>query len=108
MTRTRGTLAGIVAAAVAVAVGGFGAQAAQAALAEGQIVRPARNKVVKDQYIVTLRKDAGLTARAAGGTVAQRYGGRVLWTYYFVLPGVDGTGEDYPGRSLLGLRVTRR
>ncbi|WP_399894290.1 S8 family peptidase [Streptomyces sp. BBFR51] len=68
------------------------AEAAQAAQAEGTVLAAGSPMAVKDSYIVTLRKDAGLKASSiAGRDLVEEYGGTVRRTFGSALNGYTAT-----------------
>ncbi|GGS46885.1 S8 family peptidase [Streptomyces griseoviridis] len=82
-------IAGLAAAAL---TGGLTAIPAQAAPAEGTVLAAGSPTAVKDSYIVTLKKDAGLKASsAAGKDVVEEYGGTVKKTFTSALNGYTAT-----------------
>ncbi|MEU4659383.1 S8 family peptidase [Streptomyces sp. NPDC023723] len=82
-------ISGVAAAALA---GGLTAIPAQAAPAVGTVLAAGSPTAVKDSYIVTLKKDAGLKATsAAGKDVVEEYGGTVKKTYRSALNGYTAT-----------------
>jgi len=97
------TLAGVLAAAVAAVLVTGTAGVTRAAPAEqgpGQVVVPARARIVKNQYIVTLRDTSGLRALAAARPVAEQYGGTVRRTYTKALNGFVLSATEQQARRL--------
>ncbi|MFC9129552.1 S8 family peptidase [Streptomyces sp. NPDC057099] len=81
-------LAAITSLATAALVGGFTALPAQAAPAEGRVLAADSPTAIKDSYIVTLKKSAGLKASsAAGKDLVKEYGGTVTRTFGKALNG---------------------
>ncbi|MGW0842987.1 S8 family peptidase [Streptomyces sp. NPDC002787] len=69
-------------------LGGLTALPAQAAPAEGKVLAADSPTAVKDSYIVTLKKGAGLkAASSAGKDLVEEYGGTVKRTYKSALNG---------------------
>ncbi|GAA4790083.1 S8 family peptidase [Streptomyces ziwulingensis] len=82
-------IAGVAAAAL---TGGLTATPAQAAPAQGTVLAAGSPTAVKDSYIVTLKKDAGLKASsAAGKDLVEGYGGTVKRTFKSALNGYTAT-----------------
>ncbi|MFC5215838.1 S8 family peptidase [Streptomyces coerulescens] len=78
--------------ATAALVGGLTALPAQAAPAEGKVLAAGSPTAVKDSYIVTLDKSAGLKASsAAGKDLVEEYGGTVRKTFTKALNGYTAT-----------------
>jgi subtilisin family serine protease len=78
--------------ATAALVGGLTALPAQAAPAEGKVLAAGSPTAVKDSYIVTLDKSAGLKASsAAGKDLVEEYGGTVRKTFTTALNGYTAT-----------------
>ncbi|MGW1212354.1 S8 family peptidase [Streptomyces sp. NPDC002499] len=78
--------------ATAALVGGLTALPAQAAPAEGKVLSAGSPTAVKDSYIVTLKKTAGLKAAStAGKGLIKEYGGTVRKTFDTVLNGYSAT-----------------
>ncbi len=74
--------AAITSLATAALVGGLTSLPAQAAPAEGKVLAAGSPTAIKDSYIVTLKKSAGLKASsAAGKDVVEEYGGTVRKTF---------------------------
>ncbi|WP_435284464.1 S8 family peptidase [Streptomyces koelreuteriae] len=81
-------LAAITSVATAALVGGFTALPAQAAPAEGRVLAADSPTAIKDSYIVTLKKSAGLKASSAAGKgLVKEYGGTVQRTFGKALNG---------------------
>ncbi|MFI5553057.1 S8 family peptidase [Streptomyces sp. NPDC051738] len=84
--------AAITSLATAALVGGLTALPAQAAPAEGKVLAAGSATAIKDSYIVTLKKSAGLkAASAAGKDVVEEYGGTVKKTFTKALNGYSAT-----------------
>ncbi|MFG2555151.1 S8 family peptidase [Streptomyces sp. NPDC048581] len=84
--------AAITSLATAALVGGLTALPAQAAPAEGKVLAAGSATAIKDSYIVTLKKSAGLkAASAAGKGVVEEYGGTVKKTFTKALNGYSAT-----------------
>ncbi|GAB2885986.1 hypothetical protein GCM10027074_63140 [Streptomyces deserti] len=78
--------------ATAALVGGLTALPAQAAPAEGKVLAADSPTAIKDSYIVTLKKSAGLKASsAAGKDLVEEYGGTVKKTFSKALNGYTAT-----------------
>ncbi|MFE0253489.1 S8 family peptidase [Streptomyces sp. NPDC059010] len=78
--------------ATAALVGGLTSLPAQAAPAEGKVLAAGSPTAIKDSYIVTLKKSAGLkSASAAGRDVVEEYGGTVKKTFTKALNGYSAT-----------------
>ncbi|MBG0856475.1 S8 family peptidase [Streptomyces spinoverrucosus] len=78
--------------ATAALVGGLTALPAQAAPAEGRVLAADSPTAVKDSYIVTLKKGAGLkAASSAGKNLVKEYGGSVNRTFGKALNGYTAT-----------------
>ncbi|MEU1056422.1 S8 family peptidase [Streptomyces sp. NPDC005876] len=91
-------IAGVAAAAL---TGGFTAIPAQAAPAEGTVIAAGSPTAVKDSYIVTLKKGAGLKASsAAGKNLVREYGGTVKKTFGSALNGYTATLSAAEARRL--------
>ncbi len=87
--------------ATAALVGGLTALPAQAAPAEGKVLAAGSPTAVKDSYIVTLRKSAGLKASSgAGKSLIKEYGGTVRKTFDTVLNGYTATLSATEARRL--------
>jgi subtilisin family serine protease len=98
----RRTVAGVLAAAVAVTLSGSAGVAA-AAPADGPVYVPAGAVLAAGRYIVTLKAD-----EPAIGLMATRYGGEVLRTYHKALNGfVLRAGEAQARRLAADPRVAR-
>ena len=73
-------------------VAGLGSLPAQAAPAEGTVLAAGSPTAVKDSYIVTLKKTAGLKAASGTGKdLVKRYGGTVRTTFGAALNGYSAT-----------------
>jgi len=73
-------------------VAGLGSLPAQAAPAEGKVLAAGSPTAVKDSYIVTLKKSAGLKAASgAGKSLVKEYGGAVDKTFGTALNGYSAT-----------------
>ncbi|KMS73314.1 peptidase S8 [Streptomyces viridochromogenes] len=80
--------AAITSLATAALVGGLTSLPAQAAPAEGKVLAAGSPTAIKDSYIVTLKKTAGLKASsAAGKDLVEEYGGTVKKTFTKALNG---------------------
>ena len=78
--------------ATAALVGGLTSLPAQAAPAEGKVLAAGSPTAVKDSYIVTLKKTAGLkAASSAGKGLIKEYGGSVNRTFGAALNGYSAT-----------------
>lgn len=89
--------------AAAALVGGFTALPAQAAPApaEGKVLAAGSPTAVKDSYIVTLKKAAGLKATSrAGKNLIREYGGTVNKTFSTALNGYSATLSAVEARRL--------
>ncbi|MDW4906250.1 S8 family peptidase [Streptomyces sp. ADMS] len=89
--------------AAAALVGGFTAFPAQAAPApaEGTVLAAGSPTAVKDSYIVTLKKTAGLkAASSAGKSLISEYGGTVRKTFSTALNGYSATLSAAEARRL--------
>ncbi|WP_329278925.1 S8 family peptidase [Streptomyces sp. NBC_01451] len=89
--------------AAAALVGGFTALPAQAAPApaEGRVLAAGSPTAVKDSYIVTLKKTAGLkSASSAGKSLIKEYGGTVKKTFSTALNGYTATLSAAEARRL--------
>jgi len=89
--------------AAAALVGGFTALPAQAAPApaEGKVLAAGSPTAVKDSYIVTLKKTAGLkAASSAGKSLISEYGGTVKKTFSTALNGYSATLSAVEARRL--------
>ena len=89
--------------AAAALVGGFTALPAQAAPApaEGKVLAAGSPTAVKDSYIVTLKKTAGLkSASSAGKNLIKEYGGTVKKTFSTALNGYTATLSAAEARRL--------
>ncbi|WP_328503786.1 S8 family peptidase [Streptomyces sp. NBC_00457] len=84
--------AAITSLATAALVGGLTALPAEAAPAEGKVLAADSPTAIKDSYIVTLKKSAGLkAASSAGKSLVKEYGGTVKKTFGTVLNGYTAT-----------------
>ncbi|MEU9554052.1 S8 family peptidase [Streptomyces fumanus] len=93
--------AAIAGAAAAALTGGLTAIPAQAAPAEGTVIAAGSPTAVKDSYIVTLKKGAGLKASsAAGKNLVREYGGTVKKTFGSALNGYTATLSAAEARRL--------
>ncbi|GAB2749548.1 S8 family peptidase [Streptomyces bullii] len=87
--------------ATAALVGGLTALPAQAAPAEGKVLAADSPTAVKDSYIVTLKKSAGLKASsAAGKDLVEEYGGTVKKTFGKALNGYSAILSATEARRL--------
>ncbi|MFD5015600.1 S8 family peptidase [Streptomyces chartreusis] len=87
--------------ATAALVGGLTALPAQAAPAEGKVLAAGSPTAVKDSYIVTLKKSAGLKAASgAGKSLVKEYGGSVDKTFGTALNGYSATLSATEARRL--------
>ncbi|MCM1974207.1 S8 family peptidase [Streptomyces sp. G1] len=87
--------------ATAALVGGLISLPAQAAPAEGRVLAADSPTAIKDSYIVTLRKGAGLkAASSAGKSLIKEYGGKVDKTFGKVLNGYSATLSAAEARRL--------
>ncbi|QKZ22628.1 S8 family peptidase [Streptomyces chartreusis] len=87
--------------ATAALVGGLTALPAQAAPAEGKVLAAGSPTAVKDSYIVTLKKSAGLKAASgAGKSLVKEYGGSVDKTFGTALNGYSATLSATEARLL--------
>ncbi|MDQ1020744.1 S8 family peptidase [Streptomyces afghaniensis] len=95
-------LAAITLSATAALVGGLTALPAQAAApAEGRVLAANSPDAIKDSYIVTLKKSAGLKASsAAGKDLVEEYGGSVRKTFGKALNGYSATLSATEARRL--------
>ncbi|MFF7884930.1 S8 family peptidase [Streptomyces sp. NPDC007896] len=94
-------IAAITSVASAALVGGFTALPAQAAPAEGTVLAAGSPTAVKDSYIVTLKKGAGLKAASSEGKgLISAYGGTVKKTYGAALNGYTATLSAGEARRL--------
>lgn len=74
--------------ATAALLGGLTALPAQAAPAEGKVLAVSSPTAIKDSYVVTLKKSAGLkAASSAGRNLVEEYGGTVKRTFKSALNG---------------------
>ncbi|MFI8946460.1 S8 family peptidase [Streptomyces sp. NPDC053750] len=93
--------AALTGAAALALTGGLTALPAQAAEAEGTVLAAGSPTAVKDSYIVTLRKDAGLKASSgAGKDLVEEYGGTVRKTFGSALNGYTATLSATEARRL--------
>ncbi|AMW09562.1 peptidase S8 [Streptomyces qaidamensis] len=87
--------------ATAALVGGLTALPAQAAPAEGRVLAADSPAAIKDSYLVTLKKSAGLkAASAAGKGLVKEYGGSVDKTFGKALNGYSATLSATEARRL--------
>ncbi|GLW46210.1 hypothetical protein Stsp02_18720 [Streptomyces sp. NBRC 14336] len=87
--------------ATAALVGGLISLPAQAAPAEGRVLAADSPTAIKDSYIVTLKKGAGLkAASSAGKSLIKEYGGKVDKTFGKVLNGCSATLSAAEARRL--------
>ncbi|MEV5915224.1 S8 family peptidase [Streptomyces chartreusis] len=87
--------------ATAALVGGLTALPAQAAPAEGKVLAAGSPTAVKDSYIVTLKRSAGLKAASgAGKSLVKEYGGSVDKTFRTALNGYSATLSATEARRL--------
>ncbi|MFF8939697.1 S8 family peptidase [Streptomyces paradoxus] len=87
--------------ATAALVGGLTALPAQAAPAEGQVLAADSPTAIKDSYLVTLKKSAGLKASSAAGKgLVEEYGGSVDKTFGTALNGYSATLSATEARRL--------
>lgn len=94
-------IAAITTVATAALVGGFTALPAQAAPAEGTVLAAGSPTAVKDSYIVTLKKGAGLKAASSEGKgLISAYGGTVKKTFGAALNGYTATLSASEARRL--------
>ncbi|MBC2903325.1 S8 family peptidase [Streptomyces cupreus] len=87
--------------ATAALVGGLTSLPAQAAPAEGKVLAAGSPTAIKDSYIVTLKKGAGLKASSSEGKgLIKEYGGSVKKTFGKVLNGYSATLSAAEARGL--------
>ncbi|MGW6546705.1 S8 family peptidase [Streptomyces massasporeus] len=87
--------------ATAALVGGLTTLPAQAAPAEGRVLAADSPTAIKDSYLVTLKKSAGLKASsAAGKSLVKEYGGSVDKTFGKALNGYSATLSATEARQL--------
>ncbi|MFE5892550.1 S8 family peptidase [Streptomyces sp. NPDC056468] len=87
--------------ATAALVGGLTSLPAQAAPAEGKVWAAGSPTAIKDSYIVTLKKSAGLKASsAAGKNLVKEYGGSVSKTFTKALNGYTAALSASEARQL--------
>ncbi|MDQ0712313.1 subtilisin family serine protease [Streptomyces luteogriseus] len=87
--------------ATAALVGGLTTLPAQAAPAEGRVLAADSPTAIKDSYLVTLKKSAGLKASsAAGKDLVKEYGGSVDKTFGKALNGYSATLSATEARQL--------
>ncbi|MFI7142155.1 S8 family peptidase [Streptomyces massasporeus] len=87
--------------AAAALVGGLTTVPAQAAPAEGRVLAAGSPTAIKDSYLVTLKKSAGLKASsAAGKSLVKEYGGSVDKTFGKALNGYSATLSATEARRL--------
>ncbi|MDC0768853.1 S8 family peptidase [Streptomyces sp. HD] len=93
--------AAITSLATAALVGGLTSLPAQAAPAEGKVLAAGSPTAIKDSYIVTLNKSAGLKAASASGKdLVEEYGGTVNRTFTKALNGYTATLSAAEARRL--------
>ncbi|MFJ7076721.1 S8 family peptidase [Streptomyces sp. NPDC098781] len=93
--------AAITSLATAALIGGLTSLPAQAAPAEGKVLAAGSPTAVKDSYIVTLKKSAGLkAASSAGKGLVKQYGGAVDKTFGTALNGYTATLSAAEARRL--------
>ncbi len=93
--------AALTGAAALALTGGLTALPAQAAPAEGTVLAAGSPTAVKDSYLVTLRRDAGLKASSsAGKDLVEEYGGTVRRTFRSALNGYTATLSAAEARRL--------
>ncbi|MFF5368456.1 S8 family peptidase [Streptomyces sp. NPDC013187] len=87
--------------ATAALVGGLTTLPAQAAPAEGRVLAADSPTAIKDSYLVTLKKSAGLKASSAAGKgLVKEYGGSVDKTFGKALNGYSATLSATEARRL--------
>ncbi|MFD8231902.1 S8 family peptidase [Streptomyces sp. NPDC059696] len=87
--------------ATAALVGGLTTLPAQAAPAEGRVLAAGSPTAIKDSYLVTLKKSAGLKASSAAGKgLVKEYGGSVDTTFGKALNGYSATLSAAEARRL--------
>ncbi|MEU0897355.1 S8 family peptidase [Streptomyces massasporeus] len=87
--------------ATAALVGGLTTFPAQAAPAEGRVLAAGSPTAIKDSYLVTLKKSAGLKASSAAGKgLVKEYGGSVDKTFGKALNGYSATLSAAEARQL--------
>ncbi|MER5835683.1 S8 family peptidase [Streptomyces sp. NPDC002130] len=87
--------------ATAALVGGLTTLPAQAAPAEGRVLAAGSPTAIKDSYLVTLKKSAGLKASSAAGKgLVKEYGGSVDKTFGKALNGWSATLSATEARRL--------
>ncbi|GGV68413.1 S8 family peptidase [Streptomyces massasporeus] len=87
--------------ATAALVGGLTTLPAQAAPAEGRVLAADAPTAIKDSYLVTLKKSAGLKASSAAGKgLVKEYGGAVDKTFGKALNGYSATLSAAEARQL--------
>ncbi|WP_210586406.1 S8 family peptidase [Streptomyces sp. GESEQ-35] len=93
--------AAITSLATAALLGGLTALPAEAAPAEGKVLAADSPTAIKDSYIVTLKKNAGLKAASSEGkSLVKEYGGTVKKTFGEVLNGYTATLSATEARRL--------
>ncbi|MGW1957382.1 S8 family peptidase [Streptomyces sp. NPDC001920] len=93
--------AAITSVAAAALVGGLTTLPAHAAPAEGRVLAAGSPTAIKDSYIVTLKKNAGLkAASSAGKNLIKEYGGTVDRTFRTALNGYTATLSATEARRL--------
>ncbi|MGX1129525.1 subtilisin family serine protease [Streptomyces glaucescens] len=94
-------LAAITSLATAALVGGLTALPAQAAPAEGTVLAAGSPTAIKDSYLVTLKKSAGLKAASSEGRdLIEQYGGSVRKTFKSALNGYSATLSESEAKRL--------
>jgi subtilisin family serine protease len=94
-------LAAITSLATAALVGGLTALPAQAAPAEGTVLAAGSPTAIKDSYLVTLKKSAGLKAASSEGKdLIEEYGGSVRKTFKSALNGYAATLSESEAKRL--------
>ncbi|MER7479835.1 S8 family peptidase [Streptomyces sp. NPDC126510] len=94
-------LAALTSLATAALVGGLTTLPAQAAPAEGRVLAADSPTAIKDSYLVTLKKGAGLKASSAAGKgLVKEYGGSVDKTFGKALNGYSATLSATEARRL--------
>ncbi|ANB10540.1 peptidase S8 [Streptomyces ambofaciens] len=93
--------AAIAAVAASTLAGGLTAVPAQAAPAEGRVLGAGSPTAVRDNYIVTLRRDAGFKASSATGkNLVKEYGGSVIKAFGSALNGFTATLSETEAKRL--------
>lgn len=94
-------VAAVTTVATAALLGGLTALPAQAAPAEGKVLAAGSPTAIKDSYIVTLKKSAGLkAASSAGKDLVEEYGGTVKRTFKSALNGYSAELSAAEARRL--------